>query len=157
MKLSIFMYHGGRMNVKLEYFLKIVLICAVIFLNGLLVCHSSQPQSSISLEQFHSILSGSDDHVVVNVLPKDVFGDCHISGTINIPVHKIEKVTRKWPKNRQIVVHCAGQDCPLSRYAAQLLQDLGFLNIKMFEGGLREWAAQGLKIKGLCRAGYLKG
>lgn len=151
------MYHGGRMNLKSNNLLRVFWISTVTIFNGLLVCHSSQLQSSISLEQFHTIVSGSDDYIVVNVLPKDVYGDCHIPGTTNIPVHKIEKVTRKWPKNRQIVVHCAGQDCPLSRYAAQLLKDLGFLNIKMFEGGLREWAAQGLQIKGLCRAGYLKG
>jgi rhodanese-related sulfurtransferase len=152
------MYHGGRMNLKLIKLLKLMCIGWISSFNGLLVCHVSQCQSTIlSLDQFHEIVSGSDDFIVVNVLPKDVYGDCHIPGTTNIPVHKLEKVTRKWPKNRQIVVHCAGQDCPLSRYATELLQNLGFLNIKMFEGGLREWAAQGLQIKGLCRAGYLKG
>ncbi len=94
---------------------------------------------------------------LVNVLPKDICQDCKIPGTLNVPFDKLQKKVQNWPKNREIVIHCAGSPCPLGRHAYELLIDLGFLNVWLFDGGLRSWKNQNLPTHGKCRAGYLKG
>lgn len=108
-------------------------------------------------EKMGCSISHEDGLYVINVLPKAICDDCKIPGTINIPFHKLEKKARKWPKNREIIIHCAGLDCPLGRYACELLQSMGFSCIRLFEGGIRTWKSQNLPTTGRCRAGYLKG
>lgn len=94
---------------------------------------------------------------VINVLPKDICKDCQIPGTLNIPLDKLLKKVQNWPKNREIVIHCAGNPCPLGRHAYELLVSQGFKNVSLFDGGLRSWKHQNLPTQGRCRAGYLKG
>lgn len=94
---------------------------------------------------------------VINVLPKDICKDCQIPGTLNIPFDKLAKKVQSWPKNREIVIHCAGDPCPLGRHAYELLVSQGFKNVQLFDGGLRSWKREKLPTQGRCRAGYLKG
>lgn len=132
----------------------------------------SQDQQEESHEQIESIstiscldlhqkmqLSLTDEQglYVINVLPKDICKDCQIPGTLNIPLDKLLKKVQNWPKNREIVIHCAGDPCPLGRHAYELLIRQGFKNVSLFDGGLRSWKRQNLPTQGRCRAGYLKG
>lgn len=102
-------------------------------------------------------ISNEDGLYVINVLPKAMCVDCKIPGTINIPFHKLSKKAQNWPKNREIIIHCAGMDCPLGRYACELLHNMGFKNIALFDGGIRTWKRHNLPTTGRCKAGYLKG
>jgi rhodanese-related sulfurtransferase len=94
---------------------------------------------------------------VINVLPKAICTDCRIPGTLNIPFDKLNKKVQNWPKNREIVIHCAGLECPLGRYACELLHRMGFINVRLFDGGIRTWKSKNLPTTGACKAGYLKG
>ncbi|OGB86138.1 hypothetical protein A3J41_00525 [candidate division TM6 bacterium RIFCSPHIGHO2_12_FULL_38_8] len=121
----------------------------------------SLPTSTIScadLQQKMMLsLANEDGLYVINVLPKAICADCKIPGTLNIPFDKLGKKTAKWPKNREIIIHCAGMDCPLGQYACDLLQGMGFQNVALFDGGIRTWKRQNLPTTGRCKAGYLKG
>lgn len=102
-------------------------------------------------------ISNENGLYVINVLPKAICVDCRIPGTLNIPFHKLSKKVQNWPKNREIIIHCAGLECPLGRYACELLQGMGFSQIRLFDGGIRTWKAKNLPTTGPCKAGYLKG
>lgn len=96
---------------------------------------------------------------LINVLPSDCCSECSISGSINIPVHKLEKKlanAKKWPRDRKIVVYCAGGDCPLSKYAYQILTKLGFVDVQILAGGITEWVADKMLVDGPCAFNYLK-
>ena len=93
---------------------------------------------------------------VVNVLRERAYKDCNIRGSKNIPLSQLKQKVKSWDKSRKIIVHCASYDCPLSRYAYKQLKELGFINVKSFEGGLKEWKQKGYPVKGKCKAGYLK-
>ena len=56
------------------------------------------------------------------------------------------------PHDMLIVVYCAGPKCPQSLQAAQKLMDLGYTNVKAYEGGLEEWTNAGNKIERLEQA-----
>ncbi len=94
--------------------------------------------------------------LVINVLSADSFKDCHITSSVNIPLAELEGQSKEWPKHKKVVVYCAQATCPLSRQAYELLTKLGFENIFIYEGGIKEWHEKGLPTQGACRADYLQ-
>jgi rhodanese-related sulfurtransferase len=96
---------------------------------------------------------------LINVLPDDVCGECFIPGSINIPTHKLQKKlsnSKKWPRDRKIILYCAGGGCPLSKYAYEIVTNLGFKDVQILEGGIVEWIKNKLPIEGACLFEYLK-
>lgn len=93
--------------------------------------------------------------LVINVLSPSICSDCHIPGSINVPLHKLTKKSQDWRKDANIVLHCASLHCPLSRYAFEMLYKLGFTRVRVFDGGLKEWTTEKLPRIGRCSAGYL--
>lgn len=94
--------------------------------------------------------------LLINVLPQINFQDCHIPGSIHIAMADLEREAAKLDKNQEIIVYCASYECPLSRKAWHLLHDLGFTNIRAYEGGMREWSQLGFPVEGGCKGEYLK-
>lgn len=127
----------------------------------MLVLCDQEPISVVSCQQLDQemklSISYENDLYVINVLPRNVCADCKIPGTLNIPFHKLPNKIRNWPKNRKIVVYCAGLQCPLGRYAYHYLLNHGFVNVRLYAGGMREWKGQNFTTLGPCKAGYLKG
>lgn len=95
--------------------------------------------------------------MVINVLNPTTFKDCHIKGSINIPMHNLQIRLKRVPKNKKIIVHCASYECPLSKAAYKKLKGIGFNNVRSYEGGMREWKRKEYPVVGKCKAGYLKG
>lgn len=151
-------------QVTVQNFLKKQILGSVFGLIFLACFHNQiacQDVPTISADQLSHELelkkSKQADLLVVNVLPHDICSECSIPGSINIPVHRLTRKVVNWPKNRNIVVYCAGQNCKLSKHAYQLLSKDGFSRVRVFQGGLRDWVDQNKPTVGLCRAGYLKG
>lgn len=105
-------------------------------------------------------LSGKDGlrWYLINVLPRSIGADCTIPGSINIPVHLLDKKlknSQKWPRDRKIIICCAGGMSPLSRYAYEIIKNLGFNDVQVLEGGVSAWKKYGYPVVGKCQAGYL--
>ncbi len=92
---------------------------------------------------------------VINVLSPEVFKDCHIKGSINVPFDELDAYAQTLAKDEEIVVQCASYVCPMSRRAWKLLHDKGFINVKAYEGGTAEWYALGLPTEGPAKLSYL--
>lgn len=74
-----------------------------------------------------------------------------IPGSRRMPLDTVgrELSDAKSPKGEEIVVYCGGPTCPQSLQAAQKLTDLGFTNVRAYEGGLEEWKNAGNTIERL--------
>lgn len=94
--------------------------------------------------------------LIINVLNKESYQDCHIKNSISVPLEQLESYAQKLDKNQEIILYCARYECPLSRKAWHVLNKLGFKNIRAFEGGMAEWKAKGYPAEGACKADYLK-
>ncbi|MBI2344879.1 rhodanese-like domain-containing protein [Candidatus Dependentiae bacterium] len=97
---------------------------------------------------------------LINVLPRYICQDCTIVNSINIPIHilyKKLKNSQKWPRNRKIIIYCAGKDCALSRHAYEIIKNLGFVDVQVLDGGIFAWQQDGYPVKGKCQFGYLNG
>ena len=94
--------------------------------------------------------------VLVNVLDKELYQDCRIKGSINVPFDMIETLADQVDKDEaEIVVYCSNYQCASSEYAARKLKKKGF-KVAVYEGGMAEWYQQGLPVEGPQMQAYLK-
>ncbi len=98
-----------------------------------------------------------DSLLLINVLDKLSYEDCHIPGSISVPLEKIPEFAQGlMDKNQKIVLYCASFSCSASRKAWHLIHDQGFKNVWAFEGGMAEWKQYGLATEGDCTLSYLQ-
>lgn len=95
--------------------------------------------------------------ILINVLGRDTYNDCHIAGSINVPYQQLDEQLKDINKDTMIVVYCASYDCSLSKKAWKKLQELGFNNSYAYEGGMAEWYQRGYPYEGGCKLPYLQG
>lgn len=92
--------------------------------------------------------------LVVNVLNKDLYDDCHIPGSIQVDFDKIMEVSQKWSKSTKIIVYCANYSCSASASAVRSLIDLGF-DASEYAAGMAGWKQSGLPVNGPALSAYL--
>lgn len=71
------------------------------------------------------------------------FGQEHLPGAVNIPYVDIRPGARLPQRNARIVVYCSDLDCPISQYAYQSLESLGYSEVYDMRAGLQGWKAAG--------------
>ncbi len=107
-------------------------------------------------ERMATAATRNESLIIINVLGKEAFDDCHILGSICIPNKELKEITADWNRNQEIVVHCASYSCPASESAAKTLTELGFINVRAYEGGMKEWLSKGYAHEGAATFDYLK-
>lgn len=95
--------------------------------------------------------------IVVNVLDKSAYDDCHIKGSINVPFEQFEEHAKQWdPAQSDVIVYCSNYMCSSSEYAYHQLKRMGFQSIAVYPGGTAEWYQKGFPVNGVCENSYLK-
>ena len=109
---------------------------------------------TISTEKLQQRLEHGKSVQLWNVLTDGYFKGEMIPGSHRVPLDTIgrEVPEAKSPKDEEIIVYCGGPKCPQSLQAAQKLMNLGYTNVKAYEGGLEEWKNAGNKIERLEQA-----
>jgi rhodanese-related sulfurtransferase len=77
--------------------------------------------------------------LILDVNDPDVYADAHIKGAINVPFEKVEEYVKPLSKDIEIIVHCSNYMCGTSAMVWKKLQELGFTNSYVYEGGTAEW------------------
>lgn len=99
---------------------------------------------------------------VINVLDKDLYNDCHITGSVQVSLDAIETFVKNLDKNVEIVVYCSGYSCLASSQVAQQLKTLGFDHVWAYEAGMADWHQKAVAAPakfptvGACTKSYLK-
>jgi rhodanese-related sulfurtransferase len=101
--------------------------------------------SMASPENLSGLLSQEAAPVVVDVRGGYDFAKKHIFGALNAPYNSIDKAGL--PKDREIVLYCGNDKCPLSHLAAKTLEGAGYKNVKVLAGGLEEWEKKGFRVE----------
>jgi rhodanese-related sulfurtransferase len=104
---------------------------------------------TISTEELHKKLQNQSGFEFWNVLTDQYFKGENISGSRRVPLDKVGSEVREAgiPQNTEIVVYCAGPECPQSKFAAEKLIKLGYDNVRAYEGGLQEWKQAGFTVE----------
>jgi rhodanese-related sulfurtransferase len=93
--------------------------------------------------------------VVINVLEKPEFQDCHIAGSINIPFDEFEDTIASLNKQNHYVIYCADYMCMSSGFCAKLLKNAKFEHVWAYEGGMAQWYQKGYPYQGPAQLDYL--
>ena len=109
---------------------------------------------TISTERLQQRLELGKSLHLWNVLTDGYFTGEMIPGSLRVPLdtigHEISEGNAS--KDEEIIVYCGGPQCPQSLQAAQKLMNLGYTNVKAYEGGLEEWKNAGNKTDRLGQA-----
>lgn len=110
-------------------------------------------------------LLNSKKYIILNVLPSNVYGKDHIPNTYNLPYNKISKMSindlnnyfkeliklhypllEKLLNSKKleyyelpIVCYCAHNKCNASKIACEELMKKGFVNVNLFEDGMKKY------------------
>jgi rhodanese-related sulfurtransferase len=104
---------------------------------------------TISTEELAAKLDRREKFEFWNVLTSQYYSNENIAGSRHVPLDTIgrEVAGGDLPKDTEIVVYCAGPQCPQSGMAVEKLLTYGYTNVKAYEGGLEEWEEAGLPIE----------
>ncbi len=139
------------MNAKSSFFL-----LSLFLLSG---CNCSHNAPGSKTEEIKS-----SNLRVINVLDKDLFDDCRIKGSVNVPFmdqddpdkSPIEGYAKDLPKDTKLVIYCSNYMCSASGEITKKLKDMGFDNVWAYEAGMADWYQKGLPTEGSCKKGYLE-
>jgi rhodanese-related sulfurtransferase len=95
--------------------------------------------SSISRAQLKEMMELGEDFRLIDVLPPDSFAKHHLPGAINLPLETITAAKSRFDCDDTLVVYCASLESFEARQAAHTLEKMGYDNVWVYDGGLREW------------------
>ncbi len=100
-------------------------------------------------EELREMIESGEDLLVLDVLGEESYRTRHIPTAKNIPTSDIDSRQSDLPadKRKTIVTYCAGPACTGSLKAASRLQDLGYVNVIRYTGGLEDWEKAGYDLE----------
>ncbi len=93
------------------------------------------------------LLSSSQPPVVIDVRTPREHEQKQIDGSLSIPLNHLSERAKELPKNRALLVHCAGGY--RSSIAASILKKSGFDQVGEIAGGIAAWEAAKLPVNGV--------
>lgn len=89
----------------------------------------------------------ADEAVVIDALPPDSYNKRHLPSAVNLTPDDDsfdEKASELVPdKSTTVVTYCSDPECPYSGQVAERLEELGYEDVREFDGGLRDWRKAG--------------
>ena len=89
--------------------------------------------------------------VFVDARSEEEYNAGHIPGALFLPQEILEESLSSLmdliPLDTLVVTYCSGEGCGSSSEAAELLQEAGFTNVKVFYGGWDVWMGAGHPVK----------
>jgi rhodanese-related sulfurtransferase len=134
-----------------------LVLCAVLLLPSFISVHSYTLAAEINNDypwraQFQhlktigidKLADSFEGFVIIDVRSFFEYEVLHINHAINIPVHEKrfeQKLQTAVPRqNGRIIFYCNGHSCPKSYKAADKALKIGYTNIRVFDGGVYDWA-----------------
>lgn len=120
------------------------------YLNGGMQRLEERPDLLVGTErtapaQLAEELRSPSPSLVLDVRGPKEWQNKHIPGSINIPLNHLAERMKELPRDRKIVVHCAGGY--RSSIAASVLQQNKFGNLAELSGGIAAWEAAKLPVQ----------
>lgn len=86
-----------------------------------------------------------DRALIVDVREPDEWAMARIPGAVHIPLGMLRERAAEIPRDRPVILQCHSGN--RSAGATRDLIELGFTNVRNLEGGISEWAADGLPLE----------
>ena len=110
---------------------------------------SSSPRKFLDVprikpEELKKLIDKKADIVIVDTQDERIYQLGHIKRAINFPWASTVKNPIGLPRNKTLIIYCGCIDQEASLdVATQLIQDYGYKDIKVLEGGFQQWLKLG--------------
>jgi rhodanese-related sulfurtransferase/glyoxylase-like metal-dependent hydrolase (beta-lactamase superfamily II) len=101
------------------------------------------PTPRISAPMAAEKLASADPPLLLDVRSPREWAAKRIAGSVNVPLNHLQERIAEIPRDRRIVIHCAGGY--RSSIAAAILQQYGITQLEELAGGLAAWDAAALQ------------
>ena len=102
------------------------------------------PTERVSVLLAAEHLAAADAPLLLDVRSPREWAAKHLAGSVNLPLNHLQERIAEVPRDRRILVHCAGGY--RSSIAASILHQYGITNLLEMAGGLAAWEAVKLPV-----------
>ncbi len=106
--------------------------------------------NTITREELKRKLDRNEDFILVDVLDEDEFQDFHLPRARNIPLRTpdfSQRIQALVPdKSTPVVVYCADFECQASSNAVEILESLGYQEVRHYAQGKEDWREAGYPV-----------
>ncbi|WP_432822586.1 rhodanese-like domain-containing protein [Trichloromonas sp.] len=89
--------------------------------------------------------------VAVDARALELYADSHIAAAVSLPLGEVEELLPEFklgvPPETTLIAYCSGFGCPDSFDLGLRLLEEGYVDVRVYEGGLPEWRDAGLPIE----------
>ena len=102
----------------------------------------------MTLQELRARIERNEPMHLVEALGSAYYADAHIPGAVNIPPTDVDRLAPELlpDRNALVVVYCSGT-CTNSDMTAQRLEELGYTQVVLYDGGKEEWVEHGLPVQ----------
>ncbi len=104
----------------------------------------------LEFEDMQAIINNKDI-IIVDARDDDFYYAGHIPGAINIPLQEVESFIHDFISRisfeTSVIIYCEGYGCDMGERLAVILEDFGFSNLMVYDGGIEEWESYGMPIE----------
>lgn len=105
--------------------------------------HPAARLPSVAPARAHELVA-REHGLIVDVREPDEWAEARIPGAVHIPLGQIVERAAEIPRDRPVILQC--RSGARSATATRKLVELGRTNVHNLEGGIGDWAAEGLPI-----------
>ena len=135
--------HDMLFKHKLTFLNSSLLIFTTLFFSGCFFWNSDKKVNESKL-------------IVINVLDKDYYDDCHITGSINIPFEDLENNINTMNKKDMYVIYCSNYACTAAPHCAKMMKEAGIENVTVLHAGIVGWYQLKYPYIGEAKMSYLE-
>lgn len=100
----------------------------------------------IQAKELKDKMEANPDLLLLDVRTAEDYNWEHIEGAANIPLNELSYHYQKFNKKTEVVTVCDNSECEYSYIAARRLNNEGFKNVAVLEGGIPAWEEEGFDI-----------
>ncbi len=103
---------------------------------------------TISRIELATALQGPNPPVLFEALPVRYWIDGHLPGAVALPPEELAQRLAALALDRAepVVVYCASATCANSHQVATRMAQLGYADVRVYEGGKADWVDAGLAL-----------
>lgn len=99
---------------------------------------------AVTPEEARDLVAESNG-LIIDVREPDEWAEARIPGAKHIPLGTLAERAKEVPRDRPVILQC--RSGARSARATRALLDAGYTNVRNLEGGIGEWAAEGLPLE----------
>lgn len=108
-------------------------------------------QKAAAVDRDQVLAAVEQGTVILDARKADRYAQGHIPGTVNIPAEDAQEQLSRMSDlalaEDALIVYCGGDDCDESRTLFDRLKELGFVNLRIYFGGWRDWTEHDMPVE----------